>query len=75
MPDWRWKMLLSVWRAENDPDPAGKAGVSAVSTCQWSANGKFLIADQEVTNGGAVFGGWGTLDDQYARKIDKDPLI
>jgi hypothetical protein len=45
-------VFVGVWRAENDPDPAGKDGVSAVSTCQWSANGKFLIADQEVTNEG-----------------------
>ena|SRR5579872_5277722 len=45
-------VFIGTWRAENDPDPANNAGVSAVSTCTWSANGKFMIADQLVSNGG-----------------------
>ncbi|HEV2353143.1 MAG TPA: DUF1579 family protein [Puia sp.] len=45
-------VFIGTWKAENDPGPAGGPGVSAVSTCRWSANGKFMIADQLVTNGG-----------------------
>lgn len=46
--------FLGTWKAENDPDSTGKSATSAVYTCQWSANGNYLIADQKVTNNGAT---------------------
>lgn len=46
------RVFIGTWKAENDPDPSGQPGVTAVSTCRWSANGNYMIADQEVTNAG-----------------------
>jgi Protein of unknown function (DUF1579) len=48
-------VFIGTWKAENDPDSSGVlggSGVSAVYTCQWSANGNYLVADQQVTVGG-----------------------
>jgi hypothetical protein len=47
-------VFIGTWRAENDPDSTGKSATSAVYTCQWSANGNYLIADQKVTNQGTT---------------------
>src|ERR1700760_2006295 len=50
-------VFIGTWKAVNDPDPSGGSGgggVSAVYTCQWSANGNYLVADQQVTNGGVM---------------------
>ena len=45
-------IFIGKWKAENDPDSTGKSGISATYTCQWSANGGYLIADQQVMNNG-----------------------
>jgi hypothetical protein len=57
-------VFIGTWKAENDPDSSGATGasggaggsggsaVSAVYTCQWSANGNYLVADQQVMVGG-----------------------
>jgi hypothetical protein len=46
-------VFAGTWRAWS-ADSAGKGKISAVSTCQFSPNGQYLIADQVVTNNGAV---------------------
>ena len=44
-------VFLGTWRAETAKG-SGATAVSALSTCRWSANGQYLIADQMVNNGG-----------------------
>lgn len=61
-------VLVGTWKAENDPDSAGRSPVSAVSTCQWSANGRYLICDQMVTNQGTTINNLSI----YSRNSDKD---
>jgi hypothetical protein len=45
-------VFLGTWRAENSPDTGGNVNTSAVYTCQMSAYGNYLIADQRVTSNG-----------------------
>jgi hypothetical protein len=48
------KVFVGTWNAHGNPDSTGQTPPSAVTTCQWSANGKFLVCDQLVTNKGLV---------------------
>lgn len=45
------EVFVGSWRAEAT-DSANKGKVSAVNTCGWSPNGRFLIADQIVNING-----------------------
>jgi hypothetical protein len=61
-------VFVGRWRAENDPDSMGKIPVSAVTSCQWSPNGNYLICDQQVTNQGTMSNDLSI----YSRDPDKD---
>ncbi|HEV3413290.1 MAG TPA: DUF1579 family protein [Puia sp.] len=61
-------VFVGTWRGENDPDPTVKSPTFAVSTCQWSPNGKYLICDQQVTNQGSTTNNLSI----YSRDPDKD---
>jgi hypothetical protein len=61
-------VFAGTWRGENDPDSTGKSPVVAISTCQWSPNGKYLVCDQRVTNQGATTNNLSI----YSRDPDKD---
>jgi hypothetical protein len=45
-------VFLGTWKAESLVDAAHPVKTSAVYTCQWSANGRYLVADQLVSNDG-----------------------
>lgn len=45
-------VFLGTWKAESVVDAAHPAAVSATYTCQWSPNGRYLVADQLVNNNG-----------------------
>lgn len=45
-------VFVGTWQAHGNPDSTGKTPPSAVTTCQWSANGQYLVCDQLVTNEG-----------------------
>ncbi|HLX66936.1 MAG TPA: hypothetical protein VKR41_08060 [Puia sp.] len=61
-------VFVGTWRAENDPDSMGKIPVFAVSSCQWSPNGSYLICDQQVTDRGTISNDLSI----YSRDPDKD---
>jgi len=61
-------LFVGTWKAENDPDSTGKSPVSAISSCQWSPNGNYLICDQQVTNEGTTTNNLSI----YSRNSDKD---
>jgi hypothetical protein len=42
------QVFAGTWQAQGDPDGSGKTPPSAVTTCQWSANGQYLVCDQLV---------------------------
>ena len=44
------KVFLGTWRALG----SDSSRISAINTCRWSPNGKFLVADQQVTNNGVT---------------------
>lgn len=45
-------VFLGTWKAESAVDAKHPEKTSAVYTCQWSANGLYLIADQLVNHDG-----------------------
>src|SRR5579872_828929 len=61
-------VLVGTWRGENDPDSTGKRPVFAISSCQWSPNGNYLVCDQQVTNQGTTTNNLSI----YSRNADKD---
>ena len=60
--------FIGTWKAENDPDSSGKSATSAIYTCEWSANGNYLIADQKVTTNGTTTNNLSI----YHYNVDKD---
>lgn len=46
-------VFVGKWKSETTTNNAA-ANVYAITTCKWSANGNYLIADQEVHNNGLV---------------------
>ena len=46
-------VFIGTWKAESTVDAAHPDKVSATYTCQWSSNGRYLVADQLVNNNGA----------------------
>jgi hypothetical protein len=61
-------VLTGTWKARGNPDGSGNTPVSALTTCQWSANGAYLVCDQLVTNNGARTNNLSI----YAYNADKD---
>ena len=47
------RVFIGTWKAEST-DSANAGKVSSVYACTWSPNGNFLIADQKVSNHGAL---------------------
>jgi len=45
-------VFIGTWKAESLVDTAHPDKISAVYTCQWSSNGRYLVADQLVNNNG-----------------------
>jgi hypothetical protein len=45
-------VFLGTWKAESLVDSTHTNKISAVSTIAWSANGRYLVADQLVNNNG-----------------------
>jgi hypothetical protein len=45
-------VFLGTWKAESLVDAGHPEKTSAVYTCQWSPNGRYLVADQLVNNNG-----------------------
>lgn len=45
-------VFLGTWKAESAIDAKHPEKTSAVYTCQWSANGRYLVADQLVNDHG-----------------------
>jgi hypothetical protein len=45
-------VFLGTWKAESVVDAAHPGPISATYTCQWSPNGRYLVADQLVNNNG-----------------------
>ena len=47
------EVFAGTWKTQGDPDSSKHTPVSALTTCRWSVNGKFLVCDQLVTADGA----------------------
>jgi len=45
-------VFIGTWKAESVVDSAHPNPISATYTCQWSPNGRYLVADQLVNNNG-----------------------
>jgi hypothetical protein len=45
-------VFIGTWKAESTVDAAHPEKTSATYTCQWSPNGRYLVADQLVNNNG-----------------------
>ncbi|HLZ86045.1 MAG TPA: hypothetical protein VKQ52_02340 [Puia sp.] len=45
-------VFIGKWKAESTIDANHKDKISAVYTCRWSDNGRYMIADQLVNNNG-----------------------
>ncbi|HTR30597.1 MAG TPA: hypothetical protein VMH27_15095 [Puia sp.] len=61
-------VFVGTWKGENDPDSTGKSAVVAITTCQWSPNGNYLVCDQRVTNQGHTTNNLSI----YSRNTDND---
>lgn len=45
-------VFVGTWKAESTVDATHPNPISATYTCQWSPNGRYLVADQLVNNNG-----------------------
>lgn len=45
-------VFVGTWKAENVVDAGHPNRITATFTCQWSPNGRYLVADQLVNNNG-----------------------
>jgi hypothetical protein len=45
-------VFIGTWKAESVVDAGHPEPISATYTCQWSPNGRYLVADQLVNNNG-----------------------